>query len=763
MKNLKTLFCMVMAAFLAVSCSDNILPEPEDPNTTNGSEGDGDGFYMALDIQMPTGDFSRSETTTGGGSTGGVEVGSDAENQVSSALIVLARRSSDATRNFGFIAAGEVNANRLTATNTPSKTPEYRALARIYKTNLNQYYTELTNTTVNPRVYVFVFCNPTKELIDRFRNNHTAYGSTSWVNAVGEVLQGQQEASDYNLGIWGGGSFLMNNVSLTTRALPKTIVEWELFNKVENPFHLSDDNTATGYELPNNSSDNTEGGGAVKVERSVARFDFKDGSPIAGTKDIDGNVYPTATYHVYYHDHEGQQMDGSDGGTPEPIINVQLINMSLVNMAKKFYYLPRVSRNGLLGATMGDEDNTDNKYTLCGAEMPWMRDETTGQYTSGNYVVGPNAAVYNDGGLETGFDEYFNYSFFENNGTYNTTYEAAHRWDVYPVSQVLGGTINDNYNGKSDYKVWRYVTENVIPGVEEQVNGISTGVVFKARMLGDAYGLTIGNSSHDANWEKDIYTQLVNCLNGKPWTNTDGSTHPAIKGNPTDDPILYYFDNKIFLDWPHFRQAAIQASVSFNAQGQVEINRSNPLYRAVFGEGGIPLNNVYMTGNDPSKPNQYEKINDPEWANREEAYKKSADAAWNAWSEAGRPSSSIDQNTNTLLANLRAAVTAADVTMYQSVVDLDTKVAGYYCYYYYWNRHNDNNIAGVMGPMEFAVVRNNVYKLSVDKISRLGHPRVPENDPNNPDPNTPDEASEIYLDVTVEIADWAVRVNSIQF
>ncbi len=68
-----------------------------------------------------------------------------------------------------------------------------------------------------------------------------------------------------------------------------------------------------------------------------------------------------------------------------------------------------------------------------------------------------------------------------------------------------------------------------------------------------------------------------------------------------------------------------------------------------------------------------------------------------------------------------------------------------------------------MGPMEFDVVRNNVYKLSIDKIARLGHPRIPENDPNDPTPDTPDESDEIYLDVRMEIVPWVVRLNSIQF
>ena len=68
-----------------------------------------------------------------------------------------------------------------------------------------------------------------------------------------------------------------------------------------------------------------------------------------------------------------------------------------------------------------------------------------------------------------------------------------------------------------------------------------------------------------------------------------------------------------------------------------------------------------------------------------------------------------------------------------------------------------------MGPMEFAVVRNNVYKLAVTKISRLGHPRISENDPKKPTPDTKDETDDIYFTVTNEILPWVVRVNNIEF
>lgn len=68
-----------------------------------------------------------------------------------------------------------------------------------------------------------------------------------------------------------------------------------------------------------------------------------------------------------------------------------------------------------------------------------------------------------------------------------------------------------------------------------------------------------------------------------------------------------------------------------------------------------------------------------------------------------------------------------------------------------------------MGNMEFAVVRNNVYKLAVTKINRLGHPRLSENDPDPVDPDDPDETGDVYISVSVEVLPWVVRVNEIEF
>ena len=107
-----------------------------------------------------------------------------------------------------------------------------------------------------------------------------------------------------------------------------------------------------------------------------------------------------------------------------------------------------------------------------------------------------------------------------------------------------------------------------------------------------------------------------------------------------------------------------------------------------------------------------------------------------------------------------AAAAAAGFTGYSP------KDGKYYVYYYYWNRHNDNLDNTVMGIMEFAVVRNNVYKLAVNAINRFGHP-----DPTNPTdpdpdpvkPDDPDESVNYYFNVTVKVLPWTVRINNIEF
>lgn len=753
MKKLKTLLYGFFAAAMIAGCSDNEMPGngSDQPDAGETEE----GFAASFDMLMPNGkNLSRSTTTKpddNGSSTSsdGTESGKDYENTVNSAIIVMAQYApGDAAKNFGFIAATEINANRLTDLQVTGE-KAYRAVGRIQETNLRRLYTEeFNNVTEPPTVYIFAFCNPTKDLSDLFAGARISYGSTEWIDAVCKVTQGVPNTPDSNRSIWARGSFLMNNVTLSTRALPISINDWENFRKIEKPFHFSADNsTADNPKLPDNSDKAVATRGPIRMERSVARFDFKDGSIKHGTTDSNNN-----TYDVLFHSHSGVDQDGTNGQDYEPLIAVQLQRMALVNMSNQFYYLKRVSADGMPGGA---------DFRLLGAEMPWSQDGTS---VTGNYVVGPYAQQFSDG-VSSNFSTYFNYPFFDDNGTFNNaTMTTSTQWDVYDIDEVLKGE-NDEYKTK-EHHIWRYVTENVIPaGPAKQLNGISTGIVFKGKMMGGEHAYSDKLASVENGWDGTFHKNLALCLDGKEFTVYGQTTpHAPIKGNSTDDPILYYIDGGLYMTWPHLRQAAIQASVTM-VNGSAVINRSNSLYRAVFGEGPIPAGNYLIEGTDTKV-----SFTDPTWDPDTESasyktYMLSADYAWQQWSDDGKKVPEVLGGSTAnypLLAALREAVTTAGITMYQSSQDA-TYGVGYFCYYYYWNRHNDNGLDGVMGPMEFDVVRNNVYKLSVDNISRLGHPRIPANDPENPNPDTPDESSNLYIDVNVQVVPWAVRVNHIVF
>lgn len=107
--------------------------------------------------------------------------------------------------------------------------------------------------------------------------------------------------------------------------------------------------------------------------------------------------------------------------------------------------------------------------------------------------------------------------------------------------------------------------------------------------------------------------------------------------------------------------------------------------------------------------------------------------------------------------SIREAAIAKGFTVY--TYDSDEKC--YPVYFYYYNRHNDNRNVSAMGPMEFAVVRNNVYKLAVTEISGYGYGVDADGDPEVPEPNDPDETDDVYFKVSLEILPWVVRVNDI--
>lgn len=78
---------------------------------------------------------------------------------------------------------------------------------------------------------------------------------------------------------------------------------------------------------------------------------------------------------------------------------------------------------------------------------------------------------------------------------------------------------------------------------------------------------------------------------------------------------------------------------------------------------------------------------------------------------------------------------------------------GYRCYYKYWIRHLDNYRPTEMGVMEFAVVRNNLYRMLITNVSDIGEGGT---GTIIVTPDTPDEG-EASLQVVLNVKPWIVR------
>lgn len=651
-KNWSIFFIGMLAMCTIAGCSDNELNGGNEPGVYPGHPED--AVYMNVNIQLPVGGKNtRSETDSDkdddyGTSTDGTEVGKDYENKVNGVLIVLA----DASNNF--IAAGEHNSLPVVREGIVNTTQ------KINKSALATYYgSNGTLEAGKDQVNLYVFCNPTMELKQIFEKSGT---DSKWIDEIA-TLEEKTNGTATGAAVWGGNDhkagFLMATASSRdiNKQIPKNFTDWDNFTTENNAFDFSGKNTlSNGTEIDNTGNRN------IRVERVVARFDFKDGSP---SKD--------QTYVIAEKD-------------DKPTLKVKLNKMALINMSKHFYYLRRVSGNGLA------DNGLPNKVEICGTEYD------SGQ--SWNYVVDTDAEQKKgDINASYPFADYFNFCLgHQDNNTWSIDETARDQWYTSLISDVIKkDEDNDdkwnNNHSRDGYRIWRYATENTIPGMNKQENGISTGIVFKGKIQVTT----------------DAPQALQDAIN-------------KATGDSNADAILYAYSNQLYVSWTEVREAALDATAN------------EEFKKAVFGTPkNTPSETVYS--DDTESP----------------------DHLWNIWHN------EKNHNDAAALSAFKKVATNKDhqFTLYQS--SKDGNDAGYYCYYFYWNRHNDNGNNGVMGPMEFAVVRNNVYKLSVVDINRLGHPRLSENDPDPVDPGTPDEKGDIYLKLSVEVLPWVVRINDIEF
>ena len=281
-------------------------------------------------------------------------------------------------------------------------------------------------------------------------------------------------------------------------------------------------------------------------------------------------------------------------------------------------------------------------------------------------------------------------------------------------STIHSGTPDNSYTHPTNqtpenegaYKIWRYCMENTNYDKDNQFHGNSTGIVLRAVM-----------------------------------------TSSTIKDD--ENVALYAFNNIIIGKAATLRDYAVNNKSNSDDTGIYDL--VNIRYKAA----------VAAYNGDP------EKTNNPKFTYEVD---KNGTDGWTApeGSELAQGYIDIRKATDEQLAGLDEYLVEKEFAIYRPTpVTVNQDGAGsttkyvYYCYYTYWNRHNDNRRNTLMGPMEFATVRNNVYKIKVNTVNRLGHPGDPDDDPDPEDPGTPDEEDHLYLSVQCEILPWEVRMNGL--
>ena len=574
---IRNLLLAGLVTILAWSCSEDALQGGGTTTTEAASK-----KYMEVSIKMP----ATTRTTTHAGMD--TEPGQTYENAVHEVLVVVLNSDNQSKEgDICFVKSVKTAANSDVTTegvHTGSSTSTVTARINnvILETGPSNYY------------IVYAFINPTQEMVETYKR---ATG-TGWKDFYEQAAVGINVTDfiDLYANIKDGGRFFMTDTGADAELNtyePKEAKTFEEQVKGSGEYKLFT---------------------TVKVERAVARFDYKAHN----------------TNNIYYFplNSDGEEPQPGDAG-----LAIQLEGYKLMNVSKSFYHLRRVTE---ADGTAASEDPTDIIYG--------------GRETVDNYVVDCDWTQKKDWLASLDADNEFD----KRAGLFFTPLnppEGASSGDY----ELLNNLTEKDNSEEKEYQIMGYCTENTIPSRAGQLSGISTAMVFKAKVSGSLM-------------------------------------------EEADMEALYEYNGEVYNKWGVFKKA-------WNAQHEVE----------------------------------EDKIDDGQDKEPE------GDA-------------------------LKAFKEKINGQVKRIPISGETGNKHGYVYYIYRNRHNDNGASAVMGTMEFAVVRNNIYKLIVSKIAKLGYtndPTKPTTDPDPevdpPTPDLPDEDSKAYMEVEVKILNWTVRENEIVF
>lgn len=697
MKLKSTLWALALA-FAAVSCSDDL----GSPN--NGNENpDGNKSSTYMKVTVNAGVVTRAGVSeippTGGEDGDGNEVGLVNEYRITDVTVILFKNMKD-----------DIN-------DTPNDT-EFKPTSKIVGVG---YAT--TTGAMTPGEDDWHSRSATVQVVARddedFDGN--TYGIIAVTNWGSDQLK--DKIKSYNLDATQLANLLVEKTYEEATAINRNFI---MSSHIKKPQDNKDIVT-----LEANATPETAPNATVHVERLAAKVRIKP----TNAEGVTNYIYPI-------------KVEGN------ATAKVRLDNVVLVNKLKTgSYLLKRVTSDITEGnaipainsdSWLGDENETTatvlestvypgKNYVI----DPWTRTKTVDG--SGKIVASVAAEINNAGKPIMIADKDATAPTLDYDNKYDGTLAFSVLWEgtesragLKSSAKQLSGAHNNNQSIIVDYTM-----ENTTSVVASK-NGYSTGALFKAVYLLKQWSAVTKKTIEGQ--EKEVVEPVDVNYEGVAFDNIDQST---------TGQTFYVYQGNIYKDFAAiFNEFVWEKQKSLEGKTEKIYSYSDFTSENIQNIKMADFEESYLYENTASDPIGYI----PYLRNIIENAKKSGPLGDKNFQGGNDINKYIESSKAATYPETKTEPKTEEKT-YTAYVNVKEYTDGV-TYYPYWIRHANNGKPTEMGIMEFGIVRNNVYDMTVKEIRGLGLSGI-----DKPEPDKDDETKDYYFNVEINVKNWVIRNN----
>lgn len=699
MKLKSTLWALAFAV-AAVSCSDDL---EENGGGTGITAEDGEGVYLTVNIASPSGNTTKASADAEDGDD--FEEGTVDERKVNDINIYLIK-ASDA------VGATAISSSEsgLKVVNADGKTPiAGHGFSSAVMENAHDASIHHTANTVRLTVNEV----PSTETVYHVLAVAN-FGKEVNFSTLGELRDAVGSSTDVTTN-WGGEAFTTEKnepigaADKTDKFVMSTHQMWEASLSEGSSVKIG----------PANMDENNPAQATVFIERLAARIDVGLTDALVGKGDVNSNGAAVEN---------PIKVEGSTNTDAKDY--VKLIGYQVVNRWNGDNYLLKRVTADLTGQGTGATatyppitiDESTNKISYLGDEV-WNNTSNTFNYVIDPYTTGTTAKSATN--------------------MHATDYESHYDADLNSNISTDFISVDGITTTANSFTAVSYTKENCLD-LNNQIMGLVTGIIFQGQYkpsavsvfeedggdnssavvkaepyaAGDFY--IVNDFAYDKQSDKNVYRYLA-----KDLTTIGALSFSAISGDATKTyasgllKVLFGTSET----WGSVTLDNLKEAVNAMEGGKLNIEYKEYLQSLITPAtataptqiSGIEVSKVkwstFLTSKSITDPGTVNTDND------KDAYAESSKALYDDW----------------------------NVSYYKGGV----------CYFPYWIRHEDNGVNSLAGPMEFCIVRNNVYQVGVSGVNALGYPL-----PFVTDPTTPVEEENVFLQVQIYVKDWTLRKAS---